>query len=114
MPAPRAVRDVRGPYSASNLSGPLAYEAEDFLVSIEFWPEGPGRQTRQLVGFVAGPEDFAGAMVELFNGGSGPQVAALDESGSFVVEGVMPGPHWLLVRLPAAGVQVQITDLTVN
>jgi hypothetical protein len=115
-PAPRAVRDVRGPYPASSLGGslpPLAYEAEDFLVTVEFWQERPGRQSRQVVGFIAGPDDFAGAEVEVTDGAEGQQVAPVDESGNFVVEGVAPGPHRLLVKLPTSGVEVLIDNLAV-
>lgn len=110
-PAPRMVRELRGPYLDS--TPPLTYNAEEFLVTLEFWPE-PGAPTRQIVGLVAGPDDFIGAQVEV-GGDDGVRLRApIDELGSFTLSGVAPGAHSLRVRLPTSGAQVEISAFNVN
>jgi hypothetical protein len=108
---PMALRDLRGPYIGD--SPPLTYDAEEFLVTLEFLPE-PGAGTRHVIGLVAGPDDFAGAQVELTGGEGGPRVSPIDELGSFSMTGVPPGLHRLLVTLPTSGAQVRIDAFTVN
>lgn len=109
-PVPRAVRELRGPYLGD--ATPLTYDAENFLVTIEFWPESRAA-TRRLVGLVAGEDDFAGAEVEI-TGEDGPtRSAPVDELGSFSLAGLPTGPHRLLIRLPASGAQVLIDSVNV-
>ena len=110
-PLPRAVREVRGPYLGD--TPPLTYDAENFLLTFEFWPEDDAR-TRHIVGLVAGPDDFAGAEVEIIGGDGAPQRASLDYLGSFSLPGVSLGAHRLRVRLPTSGAQVEIDDFTVS
>jgi hypothetical protein len=108
---PMALRELRGPYIGD--TPPVTYDADNFLVTLEFWPE-PGAKTRQVVGLVAGTDDFAGAEVELVGGEDDPHVAPIDDLGSFSLTGIPLGSHRLLVTLPTAGVQVRIDDFAVN
>lgn len=108
---PMALRDLGGAYIGD--SPPLTFDAEEFLVTLEVFPE-PGAVTRQVIGLVAGPDDFAGAQVELTGREWDPRVAHIDELGSFILTGIAPGLHHLLVTLPTSGAQVQIDELTVH
>jgi hypothetical protein len=105
------VRELRGPYLDS--TPPLTYDAEEFLVTLEFWPE-PGAPTRQIVGLVAGPDDFVGGQVEVGGEDGALLSAPIDELGSFAISGVTLGAHSLLVRLPSSGAQVEISAFNVN
>lgn len=108
---PRAVRGERGPYIED--TRPVTYNAENVLVSLEFFKE-IGAPTRQVIGLVDAADDFVGAEAEVTDDNSAPQRAAIDELGSFSFSGVSVGPHRLRVKLPTSGVQVEIDDLTVK
>jgi anti-sigma factor RsiW len=108
---PMALRELRGPHTGD--TPPLTFDAENFLVTLEFWPE-PGAATRHLVGLVAGADGFAGAEVELSDAEGDRRVSPIDELGSFSLTGISPGAHRLLVKLPAAGAQVQTDEFAVN
>lgn len=113
-PAPQsapALREVRGPYIDD--TPPVTYNAENFLVTLEFFPE-TGAPTRQVIGMVIGLDDFAGAEVEIMDGDGAPHRSAIDELGSFSLTGVSVGSHQIRVKLPASGVQMEIDDFIVK
>jgi len=109
--AARALREVRGPYIDS--TPPVTYNAENILVTLEFFKE-IGAPTRQVIGMVDGPDDFAGAEVEIMHEGGRLLRAAVDDLGSFSFTGVSVGAHRIRVRLPASGAQLEIDDFTVK
>lgn len=111
--AGRLAPALRG-VSPDAVRAPAVYDAEEILVTVESWPEGLGRATRQLVGLVAGFTNSTGASVEIEGGDSTSSIAAIDDLGNFGLPGIPPAKYNLLIRLPADGMEIRIDDLDVG
>jgi hypothetical protein len=109
------LREARQGYDGA----PLVYEAEDILVTVDSWLERIGQPVRTVAGLIVGAADLSGAEADLDNldGERMDEMftrTPINELGNFVFSGVSPGEHRLVLRLPAAGLQIEINNLAVN
>ena len=103
---------LRGPADDAR-HGPLVYNAEDILVTVDSWVERLGQPGRAVAGLVIGPEDFAQAEATM-GAKELPITSPIDDLGNFLFSDVSPGVHHLMIRLPATGLQIEIDELLVK
>ncbi len=92
---------------------PLVYDAEHVLVTLKNRSERLGRNTRQIVGSIAGASDFAGVTARIEIGKAITSIASVDDLGAFSLPGIPPGKHRLVIQLPSDGIELRIDDLIV-
>ncbi len=121
LPARLSVGPISGPSPAfaPALRGddteqpPLVYTAEDVMVTVDSWIERTGQPGRVVAGLIVGPVDFTGAQASMDEEVMG-YTSPVNDLGNFLFSEVSPGPHHLMIRLPATGIQIQIDELLVR
>ena len=93
--------------------GPLTFEADGMLITLDFQPAAEGRVT--IIGQVAAEDQdqWTGAEVKIEQADGSKETARIDDLGAFHIEETFSGPIQITVTSPD-GIEVQIPNIDIN